>query len=192
MRISVLAILVSTLWLATGRAQESSGSMNNAARPGKTHALPNMPAPKPAGEGEWHWISPHPKRERRDTSLQPFTCALRKRVADRKLWLVAAGVMGSSVLVAAGTGHCRHTAGVGRCIGSDGEFNATQGIQIGLSGLVTGLGYWWKKSDQETYEKHPRWWGFPVTAMAVNTFMALDQFSKRCPRGSLFDGRTCK
>ena len=47
MRISILAVFFSTLWLATGRAQESSSSMNNAAGPGKTVALPNMPAPKP-------------------------------------------------------------------------------------------------------------------------------------------------
>ena len=113
-------------------------------------------------------------------------------MADRKFWLVAAGVMGSSLLVAAATSHCRHTAGVGHCIGSDAEFNATQGIQVGLSGLVTGLGYWWKKSDRQAHEKHPQWWGLPVTAMAVNTFMALGQFRKRCPRGTLFDGHNCK
>jgi len=192
MRIIVRAILVSTLWLASGRAQESSGSMSNAARSGKTAVFPDMPAPKPSVRGGWRWMSPRPKRERRDTSLQPSTCAFRSRVADRKFWLVAGGVMGSSLLVAASTSYCRHTAGVGRCIGSDGEFRATQGIQIGLSGLATGLGYWWKKSDRETHEKHSRWYGFPVTAMAVNTFMALDQFSKRCPRGSLFDGHICK
>ena len=111
---------------------------------------------------------------------------------DRKFSLVAGMTLGSSLLVAKGTDHCRHTVGVGRCIGSDGEFKATQGIQIALSGLVTGIGYWWKKSDQETHEKHPRWWVFPVVATAANTFVAVNQFSKRCPHGTLFDGRTCR
>lgn len=190
MRFSVLAIVVSTLWLTTGRAQEPSGSRNNAARSGKTAALPNMPAPKPlVRRGAWRcWMCLHPKRERGNPGLQ----GLPNRVADKKFWLLTCGAIGSSLLVTAGTHHCRHVVGVGRCIGSDGEFKATQGIQIGLSGLVTGLGYWWKKTDQETHEKHPRWWVFPVSATAVNTFMAVDQFRKRCPRGALFDGHTCK
>lgn len=171
----------------TLRLQEQCGKVRKNARASQ-HARAEAANPK--------WValldvSPS-KARTRGPSLRPSTWALPNRVADKKFWLVAGGAIGSSLLVTAGTNHCRHTVGVGRCIGSDGEFKATQGIQIGLSGLVTGLGYWWKKSDQETHEKHPRWWGFPVTAIAVNTFMALDQFSKRCPRGTLFDGHNCK
>jgi hypothetical protein len=113
-------------------------------------------------------------------------------VTDKKFLFVGGGAIGSAILVAAGTDHCRHTVGVGRCIGSDGPFKATQGIQIGLSGFLVALGYWWKKSDHKTHDKDPHWAIFPVGATVVNTFMAADQFSKHCSRGTMFDGHTCK
>jgi hypothetical protein len=194
MRCCVLAVIVSTLWLPTCRAQEPPASMNSAAAPEKIASLPKTNIRKPlVPPALWPcWKCLHLRPEWSNVSLQSSVWPAPYHVIDRKFSLVAGMTLGSSLLVAKGTDHCRHTVGVGRCIGSDGESKATQGIQIALSGLVTGIGYWWKKSDQETHEKHPRWWVFPVVATAVNTLVAVNQFSKRCPHGTLFDGRTCR
>jgi hypothetical protein len=194
MRFIVVAVIVSTLWLTTVRAQEPPGATNTAASSEKTPALPDMPAPKPPVRVPWWrcWMCLGPRREQNTTNLPPFVWNVPDRVTDKRFLFVDGWAIGSAILVTAGTNHCRHTVGVGRCIGSDGPFKATQGIQIGLSGFLVGLGYWWKKWDQQTQDKHPQWWVFPVGAGAVNTFMAADQFSKHCPKGTMFDGHTCK
>jgi hypothetical protein len=193
MRFRVLAIVVPTLWLPTCLAQGPSSSMNGPAESSKTTRLPDRPEPRPPIKSAWLcWTCLHPKRERRYHSVQPSTWGCPEHVVDWKFSLVAEATIGTSLLVAAGAYHCRQTVGVGRCIGNDGPFKATQGIQIGLSGIMTGIGYWWKKSDQETHERHRQWWVFPVTAATVNTSMAVNQFSKHCRDGTLFNGRTCK
>jgi hypothetical protein len=56
---------------------------------------------------------------------------------------------------------------------------------------MTGLGYFWKKSEQENGDKHRQWWVFPVGITAFNTFIAVDQYHKHCPRGTRFDGDSC-
>ena len=186
MRFIVLAVFVSLLG-DTGRAQESSGTRTNAAKPERAPQLPDMPAPKPPVRFPlWRcWMCFGPRREQ-------STMNFPDRVTDKKFLFVGGWAISSAILVTAGTDHCRRTVGVGRCIGSDGPFKATQGIQIGLSGFLVGLGYWWKRWDQRTQDKHPQWWVFPAGAMAVNTFMAADQFSKHCSKGTMFDGHTCK
>ncbi len=57
---------------------------------------------------------------------------------------------------------------------------------------MTGLGYFWKKSEQEDGDKQRQWWVFPVGVTAFNTFMIVNQYSKHCPRGMRFDGDSCK
>jgi hypothetical protein len=99
MRLSVLAIVVSTLWLPTCRAQGPSGSMNGAARSAKTARLPDMPEPKPPVKSAWLcWTCLHPKRERRYPSLQPSTWGCPDQVVDWKFSLVSGAAMGTSLL----------------------------------------------------------------------------------------------
>lgn len=186
MRFIVVTVIVSTLWLTTGRAQQPSIT-RDAETSQKAPPLPDMPTPKPPVRfPRWRcWMCLGPRREQ-------ITMNFPDRVIDRKFLFVGGWAISSAILVTAGTNHCRHTVGVGRCIGSDGPFKATQGIQIGLSGFLVGLGYWWKRWDQKTDDKHPQWWVFPAGAAAVNTFMAADQFSKHCPKGTMFDGHICK
>jgi hypothetical protein len=113
-------------------------------------------------------------------------------VADKKFWAVAGGTIGTSLLVVAATSHCRRTVGVESCIGRYGPFKAIQGLQVGLSGFMTGLAYFWKKSEDESGDRHPQWWVFPVGITAFNTFRVVDQYRKHCPRGTRFDGDSCK
>jgi hypothetical protein len=191
MRFSVLAMSASMLLVPCGRAQSLGAA--NVATSAKRGQLPVMPPKPPAADcGSPCTSGPHPRPQRGDLSLQSIPRSRKERVADKKFWAVAGGAMGTSLLVVAATSHCRRTVGVNSCIGADGEFNVIQGIQIGVSGIMTGLGYWWKRSDQETHTAHAQWWVFPVGITAFNAFRAADQYSKHCQRGAVFNGHTCK
>jgi len=192
MRFSLLAMAISMLLPADSRAQEAPPVVNHAETSASSAALPDMPAPKPSAPGcsGLRTSCLHPKRDGNDLSLQQWP--RQSRVADKKFWTVAGGTIGTSLLVVAATSHCRRTVGVENCIGHYGPFNAIQGLQVGLSGFMTGLAYFWKKSDQESGARHPQWWVFPVGVTAFNTFRVVDQYSKHCPRGTRFDGDSCK
>jgi len=190
MRLSVLAITISLLLPPSGRAQESSAVLSSPETSGKVAALPDMPAPKPAaGCSGLRAACLHPKREGNDRRLQQPP--RQSRVADKKFWTVAGGTIGTSLLLVAATSHCRRTVGVESCIGKYGNFKAIQGVQVGLAGFMTGLGYFWKKSEQESGARHPQWWVFPVGITAFNTIRVVDQYHKHCPRGTRFDGDSC-
>jgi hypothetical protein len=60
-----------------------------------------------------------------------------------------------------------------------------------VSGFMTGLGYFWKKSEQEDHARHQQWWVLPAGMTAFNTVIAVDQYHKHCPRGTRFDGDSC-
>ena len=185
MRLSVLAITISVLLASGVRAQGPETSS-------KVAALPDMPAPKRSAV-RCSGLRPsclHPKRDGNDLSLQQWH--RQSRVADKKFWAVAGGTIGTSLLVVAATSHCRRTVGVESCIGRYGPFKAIQGLQVGLSGFMTGLAYFWKKSEDESGDRHPQWWVFPVGITAFNTFRVVDQYRKHCPRGTRFDGDSCK
>jgi hypothetical protein len=151
-----------------------------------------MPTAKPSAAGCLGLRSAclHPKREGNYLRLQHRP--RESRVADKKFWTVAGGTIGTSLLVVAATSHCRRTVGIESCIGKYGPFNAIQGVQVGMSGFMTGLAYFWKKSEQENGDRHRQWWVFPVGITAFNTFRVVDQYSKHCPRGTRFDGDSCK
>ena len=192
MRFTVLALSMALPLVTEGRAQETPDMANAAA--GKAAAPLVMPTPKPSarGCGLLYLACPHPRNEKRDLRLQPLTAARRERVADKKFWLAAGGAMGTSLLLVAGTSHCRRTVGVESCMGGYGDFKAIQGVQIGLSGAMIAVGYGLKRSDQKSGAKHSQWWLFPVGVTALNGFRAIYQFSKHCPRGTVFNGDDCK
>ena len=191
MRFSLVALTISMLLLPDSRAQEAPPLANHAQTSARAAALPDMPAPKPSVAG-CSGLRPaclHPKRDGNDLSLQQWPS--QSRVADKKFWAVAGGTIGTSLLLVAATSHCRRTVGVENCIGKYGPFNAIQGVQVGLSGFMTGLAYFWKKSEQENGDRHHQWWVFPVGITAFNTFRVVDQYRKHCPRGTRFDGDSC-
>jgi hypothetical protein len=115
-----------------------------------------------------------------------------ERVADKKFWLVAGSTMATSILVVKATEHCRGTVGIEHCMGHYGEFKAIQGVQIGLSTFLTGMGYLWKRDDQRGGVKHSQWWIFPVGVAAWNGTNAVQQYSKHCTRGRVFNGEQCE
>jgi hypothetical protein len=186
MRLNVLAVTISVFVLLAPcvRAQGPETSSRLA-------ALPEMPTPKPVAAGCSGLRSAclHPKRDGNGLRLQQSS--RQSRVADKKFWAVAGSTIGTSLLMTAAVSHCRRTVGVESCLGGYGPFKARQGVLIGVSGFMTGLGYFWKKSEQENGDKHRQWWVFPVGITAFNTFVAVDQYHKHCPRGTRFDGDSC-
>ena len=149
MRFSFLAMTISMLLLSDSRAQEAPPVVNHAETSARAAPLPDMPAPKPSAPGcsGLRTSCLHPKRDGNDLNLQQWPS--QSRVADKKFWTVAGGTIGSSLLVVAATNHCWRTVGIENCIGGYGPFKAIQGLQVGLSGVMTGLAYFWKKSEQE-------------------------------------------
>jgi hypothetical protein len=150
-----------------------------------SHAYPNVPE-----RAKPHLFHFH---RHTDLSVQPQPAWNRQpRVADKKFWAVGGAAVGSSLLVVPATSHCRQAVGIGNCLGGYGSFKAMQGLQIGLSGFLATLGYWWKKSEQETHDKHPQWWVVPVSMTAYNTFRVVQQYSKSCPGNTKFNGDRCQ
>jgi hypothetical protein len=185
MRFNVLVLTISVFVLASGvRAQGPE-------TPSRLAVLPDMPTPKPSAAGCSGLRSAclHLRREGNGLGLRGSP--RESRVADKKFWTAAGSTIGTSLLLVAATSHCRRTVGVESCIGRYGNFKAIQGVQVGLSGFMTGLAYFWKKSEEENHDRHRQWWVFPVGMTAFNTFRVVDQFHKHCPRGTRFDGDSC-
>lgn len=188
MRVPMLLIplVISLLPLSATQAQEPPPSNHLES----SSALPIMPTPRPVRAGKSRLFRFH--RET-DLSVQPQPAWNRQpRVANKKFWALGGATVGSSLLVVAATSHCRQAVGIGSCLGGYGSFKAMQGLQIGVSGFLAALGYWWKKSDQENHEKHPQWWVVPLGITGYNTFRVVQQYSKSCPRNTKFNGDTCQ
>jgi hypothetical protein len=190
--ISPLAILMPCV--SATRAQAPRDIENIPRPPGKMALLPAMPIPK-ASSGDCASPSPACLRFARETTRQEgqrYAASRQHRVADKKFWARATATMGTSVLAVAATSHCRSTVGIESCAGHYGSFKGMQGIQLGLNGFLTGLSYLWKKSEQESQDRHPQWWVVPLGMTAFNTYRVVNQYQKHCRPGTTFNGDTCR
>jgi len=162
--------------------------------PAKMAGLPSMPIPKSSSEdcGLSRSACLRSASDTINPPAQPYTAWRHERVADKKFWAIAAATMGTSVLAVAATSHCRRTVGVENCAGHYGSFKGMQGIQLGLNGFLTGLSYFWKKSEQQSNDKHPQWWVIPMGMTGFNTYRVATQYQKHCHSGTTFNGDTCK
>ena len=121
----------------------------------------------------------------------PLATTIREeRVVDKKFLIVAGSAAGTSLLLVVATSHCRRTVGVNSCIGGDGPFKVMQGVQISFSGVLTTLGYLWKKSDHET-PTNSEWWLFPAAISTFDALLAKNRYDKHCRSGTVFDGHSC-
>jgi len=193
MRFTLLVLCIALMSVSAAQAQDLHAIATVPNSPGKMAGLPSMPKPKSSSE---------------DCSLSPSAC-LRSpsgpinppehpyatwghvHVADKKFWAIAAATMGTSVLAVAATSHCRQTVGVENCAGHYGSFKGMQGIQLGLNGFLAGLSYFWKKSEQQSHDRHPQWWVVPIGMTVFNTYRVLNQYQKHCRPGTTFDGESC-
>src|SRR5436305_903811 len=87
----------------------------------------------------------------------------------------------AGTLAVSATSQCRATVGVENCAGHYGSFKGMQGIQLGLNGFLTGLSYLWKRSEQQSSDRHPQWWVIPLGMTAFNTYRIAAQYGRRCP-----------
>ena len=199
MRFTLLPLLMSMFSISAAPAQDlhdiatvptSSGKM----APGKMAGLPSMPKPKSSSEDCALSRSAclRSPSEPIQPPAHPYAPWRHQRVADKKFWAVAAATMGTSVLAVAATSHCRRTVGVENCAGHYGSFKGMQGIQLGLNGFLTGLSYFWKRSEQRSHDRHPQWWVIPIGMTAFNTYRVATQYQKHCRAGTAFDGANCK
>jgi len=67
-----------------------------------------------------------------------------------------------------------------------------QGIQLGLNGFLTGLSYFWKRSEQGSNDRRPQWLVVPIGMTAFNTYRVATEYQKHCRAGTAFDGDNCK
>lgn len=189
MRFSFLSMGVSVFLVPCGQAQSASPAK---VVTGNSAELPTMPTAKQAAvDGGSEAIPPYLLNLPVELKPPLATTIREERVVDKKFLIVAGSAAGTSLLLVAATSHCRRIVGVNSCIGGDGEFKAMQGVQISLSGVLTTVGYFWKRSDHETHT-HSEWWLFPVAISTFDALLAKNQYDKHCRSGTIFDGHSCK
>ncbi len=195
MRLILLIASASLLLAGRAYAQGEGVVANLADASYKSNVLPNMPVPRPAAKSSCYTLSRFclDLGKANGVNILPVQAKPKhERVADKKFWIVAGNTMASSILVVKATEHCRSTVGIEHCMGHYGEFKAIQGVQIGLSAFLTGMGYLWKRDDQQGGIKHSEWWIFPVGVAVWNGTNAVQQYSKHCARGKVFNGEQCQ
>jgi hypothetical protein len=52
---------------------------------------------------------------------------------------------------------------------------------VGLNGFLAGLSYFWKKSEQQSHDRHPQWWVVPIGMAAFNTLSGSHPIPKALP-----------
>lgn len=191
MKNTVVVLALIAVWAGCTRAQTNSitsietQSAAQAQRTGTT--LPDSPFPKQipgcpkCGESSF-----------RDLSEVRNVVSPHHRVADKKFWLVAGAVAGSTLLHVLAVSHCRRTVGIENCEGGYGPYRAMQGLNIALSTVMAGVGYGWKKQDDDEGAKHSRWWVIPAGTAAFMGVTAIQQYRKHCPAGTHFDAFYCE
>jgi hypothetical protein len=160
----------------------------------RTETLPDSPLPKQATQcllsnlicGETSL------REQADLNGVRSVMSPRQRVADKKFWLMTSGLAASTALHVLAVNHCRHTVGIESCEGKYGTFRVMQGLNIALSTVMAGVGYGWKKTDDEEGAVHSRWWVIPTGTAAFMGVTAIQQYHKRCPAGTHFSVYECE
>ena len=189
MRLSFLSMGVSVLLVPCGQSQSVSPA--NVVT-GNSAELPTMPTHKQAAvDGGSEPIPPYLLHLRVELKPPLPTTIREERVVDKKFLIVAGSAAGTSLLLVAATRHCRRTVGVNSCVGGDGEFKAIQGVQISLSGVLTTVGYFWKRADHESHT-HSEWWLFPAAISTFDALLAKNQYDRHCRSGTMFDGHSCK
>jgi hypothetical protein len=192
MRFNLLVLCIPLMSASAAQAQDLRAIATVPNSPGKIAGLPSMPKPKsPPEDCGLSRSACFRSADPINPPAHPYATWGRERVADKKFWAIAAATMGTSVLAAAATSHCRATVGVENCAGHYGSFKGMQGIQLGVNGFLTGLGYFWKKSEEQSHDRHPQWWVIPVGMTAFNTYRIATQYQKRCRPGTNFNGESC-